>query len=134
MVIRPSKTPTTPPSKKTSVRFEYGVVGGTVWPGTSTKTGYGHPTVANSVGSYAVPVPETTTRQQGITAWPGSRVRMDGQSASAMPSFFARWLNQSREWNLRYTSHFQNNRFTERTSGSEAGSFLRLGDFCITQL
>ena len=45
-------------------------------PGTGTKTGYGHPTVGNSVGSYALPVPETTTRShrvagvEGEDGWP----------------------------------------------------------------
>ena len=29
---------------------------------------------------------------------------------------------------------FKNNYFTEMCSGSEAGSYLRLIDFCITQL
>ena len=33
-------------------------------PGTGTETGYGHPTVGNSVGSYALPVPGTTA---GVT-------------------------------------------------------------------
>ena len=32
------------------------------------------------------------------------------------------------------TSQFENNYFTEMCSGSEAGSYLRLIDFCITQL
>ena len=31
-------------------------------------------------------------------------------------------------------SQFENNCFTEMCSGSEAGSYLRLTDFCITQL
>ena len=30
--------------------------------------------------------------------------------------------------------HFKNNYFTEMCSGSEAGSYLRLMGFCITQL
>jgi len=30
-------------------------------------------------------------------------------------------------------SRFKNNYFTEKCSGSEAGSYLRLIDFCITQ-
>ena len=34
----------------------------------------------------------------------------------------------------RNSSQFRNNYFTERCSGSEAGSYLRLIDFCITQL
>jgi len=33
-----------------------------------------------------------------------------------------------------YSSQFKNNYFTEMCSGSEAGSYLRLIDFCITQL
>ena len=32
------------------------------------------------------------------------------------------------------TSQFENNYFTEMCSGSEEGSYLRLIDFCITQL
>ena len=32
------------------------------------------------------------------------------------------------------TPQFENNYFTEMCSGSEAGSYLRLIDFCITQL
>jgi len=31
-------------------------------------------------------------------------------------------------------NYFKNNWFTEMCSGSEAGSYLRLIDFCITQL
>jgi len=31
-------------------------------------------------------------------------------------------------------THFENNYFTEMCSGSEAGSYLRRIDFCITQL
>jgi len=31
-------------------------------------------------------------------------------------------------------AQFKNNCFTEMCSGSEAGSYLRLIDFCITQL
>ena len=31
-------------------------------PGTGTETGFGHPTVGDNVGTYALPVPETTTR------------------------------------------------------------------------
>ena len=34
----------------------------------------------------------------------------------------------------RYISQFKNNRFAEMCSGSEAGSYLRLIDFCISQL
>ena len=34
----------------------------------------------------------------------------------------------------RYSSQFKNNYFTEICSGSETGSYLRLIDFCITQL
>ena len=34
----------------------------------------------------------------------------------------------------RYSSQFKNNYFTEMCSGSEAGSYLRLIDLCITQL
>ena len=34
----------------------------------------------------------------------------------------------------RYSSQFENNYFTEMCSGSEAGSYLRLIDLCITQL
>ena len=34
----------------------------------------------------------------------------------------------------RYSSQFQNNYFADMCSGSEAGSYLRLIDFCITQL
>ena len=34
----------------------------------------------------------------------------------------------------RYSSQFENNYFTEMCSGSEAGSYLRLIDCCITQL
>jgi len=33
-----------------------------------------------------------------------------------------------------YSSQFKNNYFTEMCSGSEAGSYLRLIDFGITQL
>ena len=33
-----------------------------------------------------------------------------------------------------YSSQFENIYFTERCSGSESGSYLRLIDFCITQL
>ena len=33
-----------------------------------------------------------------------------------------------------HSSQFKNNYFTEMCSGSEAGSYLRLIDFCITQL
>jgi len=35
---------------------------------------------------------------------------------------------------LRYNSQFENNYFTEMCSGSEEGSYLRLIDWCITQL
>ena len=35
---------------------------------------------------------------------------------------------------LRYSSQFENKYFTEMCSGSEAGSYLRLIDLCITQL
>jgi len=38
------------------------------------------------------------------------------------------------EWSTRYSSQFKNNYFTEMCSGSEEGSYLRLIDFCITQL
>jgi len=34
----------------------------------------------------------------------------------------------------RYSSQFENIYFTEMCSGSESGSYLRLIDFCITQL
>jgi len=34
----------------------------------------------------------------------------------------------------RYSSQVKNNYFTEMSSGSEAGSYLRLIDFCVTQL
>jgi len=34
----------------------------------------------------------------------------------------------------RYSSQFKNNYFAEMCSGSEEGSYLRLIDFCITQL
>ena len=33
-----------------------------------------------------------------------------------------------------YTPQFKNNYFTEMCSGSEAGSYVRRIDFCITQL
>jgi len=35
---------------------------------------------------------------------------------------------------LPHSSQFENNYFTEMCSGSEAGSYLRLIDLCITQL
>ena len=34
----------------------------------------------------------------------------------------------------RYSSQFKNNHFAEMCCGTEAGSYLRLIDFCITQL
>ena len=42
-------------------------------------------------------------------------------------------LNARRAFD-RYSSQFKSNCFTEMGSGSEAGSFSRLIDFCITQL
>jgi len=46
--------------------------------------------------------------------------------------------HQPSEWlhtpNNRYSSQFKNNYFTKVFSGSEAGSYLRLIDCCITQL
>ena len=41
---------------------------------------------------------------------------------------------QMRSGTDRCSSQFENNYFTEMCSGSEAGSCLRLIDFCITQL
>ena len=35
---------------------------------------------------------------------------------------------------IRYSAQFKNNYFTEMCSGYEEGSYLRLKDFCITQL
>jgi len=47
-------------------------------------------------------------------------------TAAGGPTFFST--------TLRYSSQFKNNHFTEMCCGTEAGSYLRLIDSCITQL
>jgi len=41
---------------------------------------------------------------------------------------------RAREGRVHHVNEVPNNYFTEICSGSEAGSYLRLIDFCITQL
>ena len=42
----------------------------------------------------------TTVGVEGVTASPSSSDGMSAHSASSRSSFFERWLNQSRDWNL----------------------------------
>jgi len=51
----------------------------------------------------------------------------DAATGKARSGAFSAVLN----W---YSSHFKNNHFTEMCCGTEAGSYLRLIDSCITQL
>jgi len=60
----------------------------------------------------------------GGRCWTSPTPRRSGTRPPCRPSAALR----------RYSSQFKNNCFTDMCSGSEAGSYLRLIDFCITQL
>ena len=69
----------------------------------------------------------------------GSGFRVQGSGFSVQGSGFrVQGLGLSVEWHRGAehldAEHVQNNYFTEMCSGSEAGSYLRRIDFCITQL
>jgi len=57
----------------------------------------------------------------------GKREKRKGNQQRGKKTFLQAFLHSS-------SSQFQNNYFTEMCRGSEAGSYLRLIDFCITQL
>ena len=73
-------------------------------------------------------------KPQTLNPKPQTPTALCPQSEEEMIAFLELNSNLSPSFGCRVNSQFKNNYFTEMCSGSEAGSYLRLVDFRITQL